>query len=158
MRPSRTNRIAALTIVAGGLIGASLSFSFLGSRSGDVPAPQPVVAPSAPTDDLDQFLSRDLINSATALQPLLSGPVPDDYVLGPGDQILLTLTGNVELAQELIVTREGFVMVPQLGRISAAGLTVAQLRIFLRDPLANSYSGITRGTVSVDVSIARPRP
>ena len=32
---ARTNRIAALTIVAGGALGASLSFGFLGSRSDD---------------------------------------------------------------------------------------------------------------------------
>ena len=43
---ARTNRIAALTIVAGGVIGASLSFSFLGSRSVDVPAIDAVVASS----------------------------------------------------------------------------------------------------------------
>ena len=97
------------------------------------------------------------LKEGASLQRLLSGPVPDDYVLGPGDQVALILTGAVELTQEMIVTREGFVVVPQLGRIRAAGLTVAQLRIFLRDPLANSYSGITRGTVSVDVTITRLR-
>jgi len=36
-----------LTIIAGGVFGASLSFSFLGSRADDVPAPEPVVASSA---------------------------------------------------------------------------------------------------------------
>ena len=45
MRLSRTDLLAVLTIVAGGVIGASLSFSFLAlSRSDDVPAPDPVVA------------------------------------------------------------------------------------------------------------------
>jgi len=49
---ARTNRIAALAIVAGGVIGASLSFSFLGSRSDDVVfVAAPVVAPSAPTKE-----------------------------------------------------------------------------------------------------------
>ena len=43
---ARTNRIAAFAIVAGGVIGASLSFSFLGSRSVDVPAIDAVVASS----------------------------------------------------------------------------------------------------------------
>ena len=37
MRLSRTDLLPALTIVAGGVIGASLSFSFLGSRSIDAP-------------------------------------------------------------------------------------------------------------------------
>ena len=47
MRLSHIDLLSVLTIVAGGVIGASLSFSFLGSRAGDVPAPELVVAPSA---------------------------------------------------------------------------------------------------------------
>ena len=37
MRLSRTDFVPVLAIVAGGVIGASLSFGFLGSRSDDVP-------------------------------------------------------------------------------------------------------------------------
>ncbi len=47
MRLSRRDFVPLLTIVAGGVIGGSLSFSFLGrSPAVDVPAPAPVVAPS----------------------------------------------------------------------------------------------------------------
>ena len=158
MRFPRTDLVPVLAIVAGGVIGASLSFSLLGSRSEDVPPDtQFIFWSSAPTDDLDQSLSGDLINSTTAFQPQLTGPVPDDYVLGPGDQILLTLTGNVELAHPLVVTREGSVDVPNVGRISVANLTMADLRVLLRNRLANLYLGITRGTISVAVSITRLR-
>ena len=44
MRLSRTDFVPVLAIVTGGVIGASLSFGFLGS--GDVPAPDPVVVPA----------------------------------------------------------------------------------------------------------------
>ena len=53
MRLSRTDLVPVLAIVAGGLIGASLSFGFLAlSPLDDVPAPErpvpsPVVAPAA---------------------------------------------------------------------------------------------------------------
>ncbi len=48
MRLSRTDLLPVLTIIAGGVIGASLSFTFLAlSPSDDVPAPDPVVTPSA---------------------------------------------------------------------------------------------------------------
>ena len=43
MRLSRTDVFPVLTIMAGGVIGASVSFSLLGSRSTDVPAPTPLV-------------------------------------------------------------------------------------------------------------------
>ena len=48
MRLSRTDLVPVLAIVAGGALGASLSFSLLGrSPADDVPAPDPVVAASA---------------------------------------------------------------------------------------------------------------
>ena len=43
MRLSRTDVFPVLTIMAGGVIGGSLSFSLLGSRSTNVPAPPPLV-------------------------------------------------------------------------------------------------------------------
>ena len=46
MRLSRSDLLPMLTIVAGVALGASLSFGFLGSRSDNVPAPDPVVAPA----------------------------------------------------------------------------------------------------------------
>src|SRR5256712_9225139 len=43
--------------------------------------------------------------TTTQFLPLLAGPVPPDYKLGPGDALVLILTGDVELAYTLQVTR-----------------------------------------------------
>ena len=100
----------------------------------------------------------DVFTRATSrFQPLLSGPVPDDYQMGPGDQMVLVLTGEVELAHEMEVTREGFIVIPSVGQIFVANLTMAELRALLRARLARSYSGIERGTTNVSVSVVRLR-
>ena len=125
----------------------------------------PVTAGMQPGADRQQILVNGLpifgldvfTRASSQFQPLLSGPVPDSYLVGPGDQLVLIVTGEIELVQELPVTREGFLLVPDVGRISVANLTMAELRILLRDRLANSYSGITRGTVFVDVTITQLR-
>ena len=54
MRLPRTDLVPVLTIAAGGIIGASLSFTLLGPRSDDVPVVVPVVVPSA-TDAREQI-------------------------------------------------------------------------------------------------------
>ena len=113
---------------------------------------QQILVNGLPIFGLDVFT-----RASSQFQPLLSGPVPDAYLVGPGDELVLIVTGEVELAHELVVTREGFLLVPDVGRISVANLTMADLRIRLRDRLANSYSGITRGTTSVDVTITQLR-
>ncbi|MGI9626362.1 MAG: SLBB domain-containing protein, partial [Longimicrobiales bacterium] len=91
---------------------------------------------------------------SSQFQPLLSGPVPDDYRLGPGDQMVLVLTGEVELAHELEVTRGGTIVIPEVGQLSVANLKMSGLRTLLRKRLARSYSGISRGTTDFDVTIS----
>ena len=116
------------------------------------PESPPIPIEALPIFGLDVFT-----RASTQFQPLLAGPVPEDYVLGPDDLIVLILTGDVESARELVVTREGFVVVPNAGRINLVNLTMAEARVLFRDRLANSYSGIERGTTFVSVTLARLR-
>ncbi len=51
MRLSRIDLLPLLTIVAGGLVGGLVSFSFLASSPSGVPAPDPVVAPALTLED-----------------------------------------------------------------------------------------------------------
>ena len=81
----------------------------------------------------------------TLFQPVVSGPVDDGYVLGPGDELVLFLTGDVERTFQLPVTRSGFVVVPRgVGRINVTNLSVGQLREILFDRLGAVFSGVTR--------------
>lgn len=89
-----------------------------------------------------------------------AGPVDASYRLGPGDQLVLILTGDVELAHTLDVTREGFVVIPQVGQLYVANLTLGQLEDLLYSRLARVYSGVRRrgtGTTRFSISVARLR-
>ena len=52
---------------------------------------------------------------STQFEPMDAGPVDENYRLGPGDALVLILTGDVEQAHLLEVTREGFVVIPAGG-------------------------------------------
>ncbi len=98
--------------------------------------------------------------TTTQFLPLLSGPVPADYRLGPGDMLVLILTGDVELTHQLAITREGFVLIPQVGQVFLANLTMDQARNVLFDRLGRVYSGVRRGpnaTTHFDLSVANVR-
>lgn len=98
--------------------------------------------------------------TTTQFLPLLSGPVPPDYRLGPGDVVVLILTGDVELTHQLTITREGFVLIPQVGQVFLANLTLAQAKNVLYERLRRAYSGISRGagaTTRFDLSVANVR-
>jgi protein involved in polysaccharide export with SLBB domain len=82
----------------------------------------------------------------TQFQPVVGGPVDDSYVLGPGDELVLFLTGDVQRAFQLPVTRGGFIVVERgVGQINVNGLTIGQLREVLYERLGAVYSGVTRG-------------
>lgn len=98
--------------------------------------------------------------SKTQFMPLLAGPVPPDYKLGPGDQLVLIITGHVELAYTLSVTRDGFILIPQVGQVYVSNLTLNQLRDVLYPRLGRVYSEIKRdpnATTRFDVSVANVR-
>ena len=81
----------------------------------------------------------------TAFDPNLTGPVDPSYQLGPGDRLVLILTGDVEQSYQLEVTREGFIVIPQVGQLFVNNLTLAQLEDLLFSRLGRVYSGVRRG-------------
>jgi protein involved in polysaccharide export with SLBB domain len=96
----------------------------------------------------------------TQFDPNNSGPVDAGYRLGPGDHLVLILTGDVEETHSVEVTREGFIVVPRVGQISLANLTLAQLEDVLYTRLGRVYSGVRRGpgaTTRFSISVARLR-
>ena len=82
--------------------------------------------------------------ATTQFQPVVNGPVDDTYRLGPGDMLVLILTGEVEAAHTLEVTREGFIVIPGVGQVFVSNLALGQLRNVLYDRLGRVYSGVGR--------------
>jgi protein involved in polysaccharide export with SLBB domain len=98
--------------------------------------------------------------TSTRFEPNLSGPIDANYRLGPGDRLVLILTGDVEASHTLDVTREGFVVIPQVGQLHVANLTLGDLENLLYSRLGRVYSGVRRGpaaTTRFSVSVARLR-
>ena len=113
------------------------------------------------TDSGYVIFGRDLFSGGTTqFDANISGPVDATYRLGPGDRLVLVLTGDVEAAHTLDVTREGFVVIPQVGQVSVANLTLAQLEDVLYARLGRVYSGVRRSagaTTRFSINVARLR-
>ncbi len=84
-------------------------------------------------------------NATTQFDPNLSGPVDANYKVNPGDRLVLVLTGDVEQSYTLDVTREGFIVIPQVGQIWVNNLTMGDLENVLYTRLGRVYSGVRRG-------------
>lgn len=71
--------------------------------------------------------------------PLDNIPVPADYVLGAGDELLIHAWGKIDLDTHLVVDRNGQIFVPRVGTLTVAGLRYEQLESFIHSAIAQLY-------------------
>jgi polysaccharide biosynthesis/export protein len=114
---------------------------------------------NADADSGFTIFGLDLFRKETSqFDATLAGPVDPTYRFGAGDRLVLILTGDVQSAYPLEVTREGAVLIPNVGQVQVAGLTKAQLDEVLFARLGRVYSGVRRGpgaTTQFSVNVSR---
>jgi protein involved in polysaccharide export with SLBB domain len=77
----------------------------------------------------------------TTFAPMDRVPVPADYVLGPGDQLLIRVWGKIDLDTSVTVDRNGQIFLSKVGTVRVAGLRYEQLDSYLRSAIGNLYKG-----------------
>lgn len=75
----------------------------------------------------------------TTFAPLDRVPVTADYAIGPGDEILLRVWGQVNMDVRLPVDRAGAVYIPQVGNVAVSGMQFRQLPDYLKSQLERVY-------------------
>jgi protein involved in polysaccharide export with SLBB domain len=68
-------------------------------------------------------------------------PVSPDYVIGPGDEIKITIWGRVDANWSLTVDNEGKLTIPKVGTVGVAGLSFRELKTALQGELSRLYTG-----------------
>jgi len=86
------------------------------------------------------------------------GMAGGDYRLGPGDQITVSLWGDKEKEYELILNHDGKIFLEGVGQVPIGGQDLVGAKQVLKQRLAKVYSGITRGTTQIDVTLGKPGP
>lgn len=137
---------SATTLSAMRALGLAVDYESADSITGVPGMPRQDLPPAgADTIPARRIFGLDVFRRVTTqFQPSATGPVDPSYRLGPGDGLVLILTGDVELAHTLDVTREGFVVIPQVGQLHVAGLTMQGLENLLYSRLGRVYSGVSR--------------
>lgn len=98
----------------------------------------------APTDPTKlPLFGRDLFqNGLDAFRPATDIPVPANYVMGPGDTLVIQLYGKENLAHSLVLNREGQIQFPQIGPVTLAGLTFSQAQKVIEQIVSEQMIGV----------------
>jgi protein involved in polysaccharide export with SLBB domain len=74
-------------------------------------------------------------------------PVPADYIVGPGDRLVVQVYGSQNRTFRLVVSREGRINFPELGPINVSGRTFAHVAADIEARVAREMIGV-RASVS----------
>lgn len=80
--------------------------------------------------------------SPTTFAPVTEIPIPNDYILGPGDVLRVQLWGKENQQLELPVSRDGTISFPQSGPQTIAGLNFDQARQQIKKLVSEQYIGV----------------
>jgi len=91
-------------------------------------------------------------NPPSTFAPLSHVPVTPDYVIGPGDELILQTWGQVTLNSRFTVDTTGGIYIPQVGTVHVAGLRFDQLQ-----PSLKSQMGRTLRNFDLNVTMGQLR-
>ncbi len=75
----------------------------------------------------------------TTFAPVDSVPVTPDYVVGPGDEILIRAWGQVDIDYRAVVDRNGMINIPRVGNVTVAGIRYQDLSGYLRNAIGRIF-------------------
>ena len=82
-------------------------------------------------------------NVSPTFTPVANSPVPSDYPLGPGDELLVRGWGTIDIDLRATVDRNGNVSIPTIGSVSLAGVKAGEAENVIRNAVARLYKGVT---------------
>lgn len=96
----------------------------------------------APTaEKKKKVFGRDIFNNKyLTFEPQMNIATPQNYVLGPGDQLVIDIYGNTQQSEILTISPDGEVTVPNVGPIQVSGLTVSAAQSRIRGKMGKFYT------------------
>jgi len=89
-----------------------------------------------------KVFGRNIFNQKSlSFEPNMNIATPDDYVLGPGDAVLVDIWGASQKSIEATVSPDGNIDIEGYGPVQVSGLTVQAANARLRGSLGRFYSG-----------------
>ena len=93
-------------------------------------------------------------NSQMTFEPNLNIATPDNYVLGSGDELIVDVWGNSQMTHQAVVTPDGRIVIPDVGPVAVAGLSISEAKTRVRNALGAIYEGLYDGSVQMSLTLS----
>lgn len=89
----------------------------------------------------NKVFGRDIFNNKSlTFEPAMNIATPRNYILGPGDAVVIEIYGASQRSINTTVTPDGYIAIEGYGPIQVSGLTVQQANSRIRNSLGSRYS------------------
>ena len=105
-------------------------------------------------DTIEVFGRNVFRNNRLSFTPNINMPTPRNYVLGPGDEVIVDIFGANQTTIRSIISPEGYINVDILGPIYLSGKTIDSANSFLKNKLSQIYEGLNGGEEQTDIQIS----
>ena len=96
-------------------------------------------------------------NPTLNFEPNLKMATPVNYILGPGDELQVSVFGVQEFNATVPVTAEGKINIQFVGQIAVSGMTIEAATVKIRNAIAGIYATVRSGQSQVGVNLSRIR-
>ena len=114
------------------------------------PAARPQPSAAAGDNEFQQFVAAstgkplrvfgaNLFDAPTTFAPVENIPVTPDYVVGPGDEVLIRAWGQIDVDYRASVDRNGTINIPRVGSIPVAGVKYQDLTAHIRTAISRNF-------------------
>jgi len=93
-------------------------------------------------ESLEQFGYDMFSGIPITYSPVTNIPVPQSYLVGSGDTLIVQLFGKTNVEYKLVVTRDGRLLIPELGPVQVSGLTFQEVKELLNSRFQEELFGI----------------
>ncbi len=146
-----------VSITNAGTADGNAETSSAASRAAPATRPQPSSANRSPevgTSEFQKFIAdstgkilpvfgaRFFANAAPSYTPISGAPVPVDYPLGVGDELMIRGTGSIDIDYRATIDRSGQISIPTIGNVSLAGVKAGDAESVIRNAVATMYKGV----------------
>jgi len=98
------------------------------------------------------FSSRNL-----SFEPYINIATPLNYVLGPGDEVIIDIWGASQKSIREIISPEGNIMVDKLGPVYLSGMTIAEANEYVKNVFSKTHAGIAEQESEIKLSLGDSR-
>ncbi len=86
---------------------------------------------------------QNLFSAPSGYAPVTQAAVPNDYILGPGDEIRLQIWGGIDAEHSMVINRHGQINLPKVGVVNLTGVRAGDLESVLRSKIGRVFTNFS---------------